>query len=145
MWDGEITERRNKYRSWKRKEKKLVKESISMHEEINMKMSEKFDKHKKLFWKEVTKERGGVGDGCMRVMSEDGVFITSTREVTQVWKGPLEHSVNKRMAQEVQEEIKREGVKRATARLKCRKTEGINGITSRTLKYGRDVVAKYMF
>ncbi len=56
--------RRSKYRAWKKKVKELVDESkMRVDEEFDRKLSEKFMDNRKLFWKEVKRERGDVGGG----------------------------------------------------------------------------------
>ena len=55
--------RRSEYKSWNRKVKDLVNESKrKLDEEFGRKLSEKFFENKKLFWKEVKRERGGMGE-----------------------------------------------------------------------------------
>ena len=43
-----------------------------MDEEFSVKINEKFNENKLLFWKEVKKERGGVGAVNVRIKGERG-------------------------------------------------------------------------
>lgn len=62
--DGEIRERRkNEYKSWNRRMKELVKENkMRVDEEFGRKLSEKLNGNKKLFWKDVKREREEESD-----------------------------------------------------------------------------------
>ena len=54
--------RGTEYKSWKRKVKELENENNrKVEEEFDIKLSEKFLKNKKLFWRKVKKEREGEG------------------------------------------------------------------------------------
>ncbi len=54
--------RRTEYKSWNGKVKELLKESKRrVYEEFGRKFSEKFNKKKKLFWKEVKREMEVLG------------------------------------------------------------------------------------
>lgn len=51
----------NEYRSLDRKAKELIEESkIRVDKEFGRKLSEKFSKSMKLFWREVNRKRGGI-------------------------------------------------------------------------------------
>ena len=87
--------RRSEYRAWKKRVKDLVDESkMRVDEEFGRKLSEKFMDNKKLFWKEVRKERGDVGGVSLRMRREDGMLVGSKEEVKGVWKRHFERLMN---------------------------------------------------
>ena len=64
------------YRYWKRKVRELINASKQqMDEDFGRKLSEDFSVNKKLFWKEVKRERGGKEGNSIRVKNEDGRLI----------------------------------------------------------------------
>ena len=78
-----MTVRRSEYRAWKKRVKDLVDESkMRVDEEFGRKLSEKFMDNKKLFWKEVRKERGDVGGVSLRMRREDGMLCGEDGEAS---------------------------------------------------------------
>ena len=75
--------------------KELVDESkMKVDEEFGRKLSEKFMDNRKLFWKEVRKERGDTGGVSLRMKREDGMLVGSKEEVKGVWKRHFERLMN---------------------------------------------------
>ncbi len=70
--------RRNEYKEWKKKVKELVDESkMKVDEEFGRILSERFMENRKLFWKEVKKERGDVGGVSLRMKRKDGMLVST--------------------------------------------------------------------
>ncbi len=67
---------------------------MRVDEEFGRKLSEKFMENRKLFWKEVKKERGDVGSVSLRMKREDGMHVSSKEEVKGVWKRHFELLMN---------------------------------------------------
>ena len=154
--------RKNEYKERSRRVKELVRDSQRrVDEEFGRKLSEKFNENKKLFWKEVKKERGDVGGVSARMKREDGALVGSREEVKGVWTRHFERLMNAKTEGEAvicsmgmeagrgrvpeQRELSRGEVEKAINRLKGGKAAGIDGITAEMLKYGGDVVAEWMF
>ncbi len=79
--------RKSKCKTWKKKVKELVDESkMRVDEEFGRKLSDKFMDNRKLFWREVKKERGDVGGVSLRMKREHGMLVSSKKEVKGVWK-----------------------------------------------------------
>lgn len=64
-------------------------------EDFGGKLSENFSMNKKLFWKEVKRERGGWEGKSVRVKSEDGRLV-GKGEVTGVWKNNFEYLMSEK-------------------------------------------------
>ena len=154
--------RKAEYRFWKRKVKELVNDSKQrVDEDFGRKLSEDFNVNKKLFWREVKRERGGSETRSVRVKNEDGSLVGGKEEVTGVWKRHFERLMSERTVGEavvtsmgmeaggkrvcVQRDVERVEVEKAISRLKCGKAAGIDGITPEMLKYGGEVVVEWMW
>ena len=154
--------RKAEYRFWKRKVKELVNDSKQrVDEDFGRKLSEDFNVNKKLFWREVKRERGGSETRSVRVKNEDGSLVGGREEVTGVWKRHFERLMSERTVGEavvtsmgmeaggkrvcVQRDVERVEVEKAISRLKCGKAAGIDGITPEMLKYGGEVVVEWMW
>ncbi len=139
----------------------LVDENkIRVDEEFGRKLSEKFMDNRKLYWKEVKKEREDVRGVSLRMKREDGMLVCSKEEVKGVWKRHFEYLMNggagggaivtsmgmeasgKRVCE--QRRIEMAQVEKAIAKIKCGKTVGIDGITPEMVKHGRDAVVEWM-
>lgn len=154
--------RKAEYRSWNPKVKELIRESKKrVDEEFGRKLSEKFSENKKLFWKEIKKERWGEECGSVRMKREDGVLVGSKDEAGGVWKRHFDRLMNGRTEGEaivssigieaggkrvgMQEGINRKEVEKVMARLKSGKAAGIDGVIAEMLKFGGEVIADWMF
>ncbi|KAK3889840.1 hypothetical protein Pcinc_006166 [Petrolisthes cinctipes] len=156
----EVKERwKREYNVCKRQVKKMVSESKRrVDEEFGKKLSEKFKENKKLFWKEVKRERGEGKSGSVRIKREDGVTVSGSEEVKEVWKRHFDSLINGGTGgvvtcmgmeaggrrQDVQGELGREGVRKAIGKLKMGKAPGVDGITAEMLKCGGEVVVEWM-
>ncbi|KAK3895740.1 hypothetical protein Pcinc_000663 [Petrolisthes cinctipes] len=92
----EVRERwKREYNVCKRQVKRMVSESKRrVDEEFGRKLSEKFKENKKLFWKEVKRERGEGKSGSLRMKREDGVTVSRSEEVKEVWKRHFDSLMN---------------------------------------------------
>ena len=158
----EVKERRKReYKACKKEVRRLVKESKErVDEEFGRKLSEKYNENKKLFWKEVKKEREEGKSGRVRMKNEDGVTASGSEAVKGVWKRYFERLMNEKTKGQavvtsmgmgagkgpwcVQGEVKKAEVRKAIERLKVGKAPGIDGITAEMLKYGGDEVVEWM-
>jgi len=89
--------------------------------------------NKKLYWKEVKKERGGCKSGSDKVKDKEGKLLNETKEVKGQWKEYFEGFMNKESKEaavvscmgmekgggrmQVQGSISRREIKRAIGRL----------------------------
>ena len=81
------TERRRIYNNCKSKVKTVITESkLRVDEELGRKLSCKFQENKKLFWKEVKKERGGQSCGGDKVKDKVGNLLNDKKAVKERWK-----------------------------------------------------------
>ncbi|MCP5003018.1 MAG: hypothetical protein GY941_03575 [Planctomycetes bacterium] len=158
----EVRERRKReYKTCKREVRRLVRESKErVDDEFGRKLSDKFKENKKLFWKEVKKERGEGKTEQVRMKGEDGVSVSGSEAVKGVWKRHFERLMNERSEGqavvtcwgmgagrgpwEVQGEIRKDEVKGAIERLKVGKAPGIDGMTAEMLKYGGEEMVEWM-
>ncbi|KAK3893161.1 hypothetical protein Pcinc_003002 [Petrolisthes cinctipes] len=158
----EVRERwKREYNVCKRQVKMMVSESKRrVDEEFGMKLSEKFKENKKLFWKEVKRERGEGKSGSVRMKREDGVTVSRSEEVKEVWKRHFDGLMNGGTGGEavvtcmgmeaggrrqgVQGDLGREEVRKAIGKLKMGKAPGVDGITAEMLKCGGEVVVEWM-
>jgi len=153
--------RKQEYKLCKRKVKQVIKESKErVDEEFGRKLSEKFHENKKLYWKEVKKERGGCKSGSDKVKDKEGKLLNESKEVKGRWKEYFEGLMNMESKEaavvscmgmekgggrmHVQGPISRREVKRAIGRLKMGKAPGVDGITAEMLKFGGEVVIDWM-
>ena len=155
------TERRRIYNNCKNKVKRVIKESkLRADEELGRKLSCKFQENKKLFWKEVKKERGGQSCGGDKVRNKVGNILKDKKAVKERWKEYFEELATVNNEDEaivtcmgmsggggrpaVQGHIGRREVKKAIGRLKFGKAAGVDGITAEMLKSGGDAVVDWM-
>ncbi len=157
---SEVSVRRSEYKAWKKKVKELVVESKKrVDEEFGSKLIEKFMDNRKLFWKEVKKERGDVGGVSLRIKRDDGMLVSSKEEVKGVWKRHFEHLMNggtggeaivmsmgtaggKRVCE--QRVTERVEVEKAIGKMTCGKAAGIDGITPEMVEHRRDAVVEWV-
>ena len=79
----------------KKKLKELVDESkMTASEAFGRELSEKFMDYRKLFLKEVKKEREDVGGVSLRIKREAGMLVSNKEEIKEVWKRHFEHLMN---------------------------------------------------
>ena len=145
----------------KRKVKQVIKESKEkVDDEFGRKLSEKFNENKKLYWKEVKKERGGCKSGSDKVKDKEGNLLSEHEALKGHWKEYFEGLMNVESKKEavvtcmgmergggrlkIQGSISRREVKRAIGRLKMRKAPGVDGITAEMLRFGGEVVIDWM-
>ena len=153
--------RKQEYKLCKGKVKQVIKESKEkVDDEFGRKLSEKFNENKKLYWKEVKKERGGCKSGSDKVKDKEGNVLSEREAVKGRWKEYFEGLMNVEnkkaavvtcMGMErggarlnVQGQVSRREVKRAIGRLKMGKAPGVDGITAEMLRFGGEVVIDWM-
>ena len=153
--------RKQEYKLCKRKVKQVIKESKEkVDDEFGRKLSEKFNENKKLYWKEVKKERGGCKSGSDKVKDKEGNVLSEREAVKGRWKEYFEGLMNVENKKEavvtcmgmekggarlnVQGPVSRREVKRAIGRLKMGKAPGVDGITAEMLRFGGEVVIDWM-
>ena len=153
--------RREEYKQYKRKLKKVIRESKKKaDEEFGTKLSKKFEENKKLYFKEVEKVRRGNKKSNAQVRDENGRLLKGNKAVLERWRESFEEIMNTEsqgraviscMGMErgggrllVQGPIKRREVKRAIGRLKLGKASGVDGITAEMLKFGGEAVIDWM-
>ncbi len=153
--------RRSEYKEWKKKVRELVDEGKMRVEEVfGRKLSERFMENRKLFCKEVKKERGDVGGVSLTMKREDGMLVSSKEEVQGVMKRHFEHLMNggtggeavvtsmgmKAGGKRVGEKrtIERVEVEKAIGKMKCGNAAGIDGINPELVKHEGDTVREWM-
>ena len=57
-----------------------------MDEDFGSRLSQKFEENKKLYWKEVERERGGRKVMSSKVRDEDGRLVKESRAVRGRWR-----------------------------------------------------------
>ena len=153
--------RRKEYKQYKRNVKQVIRESKrKVDEDFGSRLSQKFEENKKLYWKEVERERGGRKVMSSKVRDEDGRLVKESRAVRERWREYFEGLMSMKNREravitcmgmergggklQVQGPIKRRDVRRAIGRLKMGKAAGIDGITAEMLKFGGEVVIDWM-
>jgi len=154
--------RKREYMECKRRVKRVIEQSkMKVDENFGRKLSEMYKENKRLYWKEVQKERGsGWNNGGVEVKDNSGRMLRENDDVKRRWSEYFEELMNVNSQGKAivtcmgmkegggrvyeQSDIKREEVVKAIGDLKCGKAPGIDGITAEMLKYGGEAISDWM-
>ena len=150
------------YRVCKNRVKQEIRESKRrVREECGRKLSEAFGENKKLFYRMVKEGKGGSKGGNIKeVKDEMGNVIKDKEGIRKRWGEHFEKLMNvssrdeaiitcmgmegdgRRLGQ--QHTISEREVRKSMRRLKGGKSPGVDGITTEMLKFGGEMVVKWM-
>ncbi len=146
----------------KRRVKWVIKQSkMKVDEKFGRKLSEMYKESKKLYWKEIQKERGNEwNNGWGEVKDKNGRMLRENEHIKGKWSLYFQELMNVSNQEKAivtcmgmresvgiiykQSDIGKEKVIKAIGDLRSGKAPGVDGITSELFKYGGETVSDWI-
>ena len=160
--EEERTRRVEEYKACKNRVKQEIRESKrKVREECGRKLGEAYGENKKLFYQMVREGRGErKKENIKEIKDENGNMIKDSEDIKKRWGKYFENLMNVNSREQAmiscmgmegdgrrpkqQQKISIKEVKKALQKLKGGKSPGVDGITAEMLKYGGEMVVKWM-